>query len=80
LFEEAIRRAPLYRAHNNSTPGGLLRASYTITIVQADIPAGYTAIVAASKDSSGQVKLAMGTSPSPGPSCVNSTPITVYPG
>jgi hypothetical protein len=58
-------------------PAGTNPNTYTITIVQADIPAGYTAIVAASENSSGQVKL--GTSPSPGPSCVNSTPIAVYP-
>jgi hypothetical protein len=60
-------------------PAGTNPSTYTITIVQADIPAGFTAIVAASEDSSGQVKLAMGTSPSPGPSCVNSTPIAIYP-
>ncbi len=64
-----------HRGFPNAMPAGVNPSTYTITIDQADIPAGYTAIVAASEDSSGQVKLAMGTSPSPGPSCINSTPL-----
>jgi hypothetical protein len=64
-----------HRGFPNAMPAGTNPSTYTITIDPADIPAGYTAIVAASEDSSGQVKLAMGTSPSPGPSCINSTPL-----
>jgi hypothetical protein len=63
------------RGFPNAMPAGTNPSTYTITLDPADIPAGYTAIVAVSEDPSGQVKLAMGTSPSPGPSCINSTPL-----
>jgi hypothetical protein len=61
----------------NALPAGTNPSRYTITIVPADIPAGYTAIVAASQNSSGEVRLAQGALPSPGPSCINSAPLFV---
>ena len=63
------------RGFPNAMPAGTNPSTYTITLDPTYIPAGYTAIVAVSDDSSGQVKLAMGTSPSPGPSCINGTPL-----
>jgi hypothetical protein len=65
------------RGFPNAMPAGTNPSTYTITIVPADIPAGYTAIVAARENSSGEVQLAQGTSPSPGPSCLNSAPLFV---
>jgi len=61
----------------NPMPAGTDASTYTITIVPADIPAGYTAIVAASQNSSGEVQLAQGAWPSPGPSCLNRTTLFV---
>jgi hypothetical protein len=61
----------------NAMPAGTNPSTYTITIVPADIPAGYTPIVAASQNSSGEVQLAQGAWPSPGPSCLNSVPLFV---
>lgn len=58
-------------------PAGTDPSTYTITIVPADIPAGYTAIVAASENASGQVELAEGARPTPGPSCLNTTPLII---
>jgi len=63
------------RGFPNMMPTGTNPNTYTITIVPADIPAGYTAIVAASESSSGQVQLAAGAWPSPGPSCLSTTPL-----
>jgi hypothetical protein len=63
------------RGFPNAMPAGTNPSTYTITIVPADIPAGDTAIVAASQTSSGEVQLAQGAWPSPGPSCLNSTPL-----
>lgn len=65
------------RGFPNAMPAGTNPSTYTITIVPADIPAGDTAIVAASQTSSGEVQLAQGAWPSPGPSCLNSTPLLV---
>jgi hypothetical protein len=65
------------RGFPNAMPAGTNPSTYTITIVPADIPAGYTAIVAASQESSGQVRLAQGAWPSPGPSCLASAPLLV---
>ncbi|MGN6867695.1 MAG: hypothetical protein ACTHMY_04745 [Solirubrobacteraceae bacterium] len=61
----------------NPMPAGTNPSTYTITIVPADIPDGYTAIVAASQNSSGEVQLAQGAWPSPGPPCLNSAPLLV---
>ena len=63
------------RGFPNMLPTGSNPSTYTITIVPADIPPGYTAILAASENSSGEVQLAEGAWPSPGPSCLNSTPL-----
>lgn len=64
------------RGFPNAMPAGTNPGTYTITVVPADIPAGYTAIVAASQNSSGEVQLAQGAWPSPGPSCLNSAPLS----
>ena len=61
-------------------PTGTNPTTYTITIVPSQIPPGSTAIVAATEDAKGRVSLVQGAWPTPGPSCVNSTPITVHPG
>jgi hypothetical protein len=63
------------RGFPNMMPSGTNASTYTITIVPADIPAGYTAVLAASESPSGQVQLAQGAWPSPGPSCLNTTPL-----
>jgi hypothetical protein len=63
------------RGFPHAMPAGTNPSTYTLTIVPADIPAGFTAVVAASESSSGQVQLVQGAWPSPGPSCVNSTPL-----
>jgi hypothetical protein len=67
------------RGFPNAMPAGTNPGSYTITIVPRDIPAGFTAIVAASENASGQVSLAQGAWPSPGPSCINRTPLVIQP-
>ncbi len=64
------------RGFPNAMPSGTDPNTYTITIVPQDIPSGDTGIVAVSQNSSGQIQLAIGAWPSPGPSCLNSTPIT----
>jgi hypothetical protein len=53
-------------------PAGTNPSTYTITIVPREIPAGYTAVLAASEHSSGQVELLQGAVPSPAPACFNS--------
>jgi hypothetical protein len=63
----------------NAMPGGTNPSTYTITIVPSDIPAGYTGIVAVSENASGQIELAQGAWPSPGPSCMSSTALSVPP-
>ena len=63
------------RGFPHPMPAGTNPSTYTITIVPGDIPSGYTAIVAASENASGQVSLVQGAWPSPGPSCINSTPL-----
>ena len=65
------------RGFPNMMPTGTNPSTYTITIVPADIPPGYTAILAASESSSGEVRLAQGAWPSPGPSCLNRTPLVI---
>jgi len=65
------------RAFPAAMPAGTNPSTYTITIVPADIPAGYTAIVAVSENASGQVTLVQGAWRTPGPSCINSTPILI---
>lgn len=65
------------RAFPNAMPAGTNPSTYTITIVPADIPTGYTAIVAVSKNASGQVTLVQGAWPNPGPSCINTQPISI---
>jgi hypothetical protein len=65
------------RAFQNTMPAGTDPSTYTITIVPADIPDGYTAIVAVSQNASGQVTLVQGAFPNPGPSCINTKPILV---
>jgi hypothetical protein len=67
------------RGFPHAMPAGTDPSTYTLTIVPADIPAGFTAVVAASQSSSGQVQLVQGAWPSPGPSCVNSTPLVAHP-
>jgi hypothetical protein len=63
------------RGFPHGMPAGTNPSAYTITIVPREIPAGSTAIVAASENASGQVSLVQGAWPSPGPSCINSTPL-----
>jgi hypothetical protein len=60
-------------------PAGTRPSTYTITIVPREIPAGYTAVVAAAEDASGRVELLMGAVPSPVPSCFNSAVPTLHP-
>ena len=63
----------------NPMPAGTNPSTYTITIVPADIPAGYTAVLAVGENASGQIALAQGAFPSPVPVCFNSTPIALHP-
>jgi hypothetical protein len=63
----------------NPMPAGTNPSTYTITIVPADIPAGYTAVVAVGENASGQVALAQGAFRSPVPVCFNSTPMVLHP-
>ena len=65
------------RGFPNMMPTGTNPSTYTITIVPADIPPGYTAILAASESSSGEVRIAQGAWPSPGPSCLNRTRLVI---
>jgi hypothetical protein len=67
------------RGFPHPMPNGTNPSTYTITIVPSQIPAGFTAIVAASQNAEGQVSLVQGAWPSPGPSCVNSTPLVIQP-
>jgi hypothetical protein len=67
------------RGFPHAMPAGTKTSTYTLTIVPADIPAGFTAVVAASESSAGQVQLVQGAWRSPGSSCVNSTPLVVHP-
>jgi hypothetical protein len=57
----------------NPMPSGTNPSTYTITIVPRDIPAGYTAVLAAGKDSSGQIELLQGALEPPIPACFNRT-------
>ena len=59
-------------------PAGTDPSTYTITLVPADIPVGYTAIVGATKNASGQVVLLQGAIRPPVPACFNSTPIALH--
>lgn len=63
----------------NPMPAGTNPSTYTITIVPADIPAGYTAVLAVGENASGQLSLAQGAFPSPAPVCFNTTPIALHP-
>lgn len=65
------------RAFQNAMPAGTNPSTYTITIVPADIPAGYTAIVAVAQNAAGQVTLTQGAWPNPGPSCISTQPILI---
>jgi hypothetical protein len=65
------------RGFPNRMPAGTNPSTYTITIVPADIPAGYTAIVAVAKNASGQITLVQGAWPNPGPSCINTRPVLI---
>jgi hypothetical protein len=65
------------RAFPHPMPAGTDPSSYTIMIVPKDIPAGYTAVVAASENASGQITLVQGAWPSPGPSCINATALFI---
>jgi hypothetical protein len=62
-----------------SMPSGTDPSTYTVTLVPADIPAGYTAVVGASENASGQVVLLQGAVRPPVPTCVNSTPVPLTP-
>jgi hypothetical protein len=53
--------------------------SVTVTLVPADIPAGYTAIVGAAENASGQVVLLQGAVRPPVPACFNNTPMALHP-
>lgn len=68
------------RGFPGTMPAGTNPSTYTVTIDPGDIPAGFTAIVAVSETGSGQVKIAAGAWPNPGPSCLNTTPYMVLPG
>lgn len=62
------------RAFANAMPSGTNPNRYTVTIDQADIPAGYTGIVAAEQTPSGQVRLAEASFPKDSvPTCVSDT-------
>jgi hypothetical protein len=63
----------------NPMPTGTNPSTYTITIVPAQIPAGYTAVLAVGENASGQIALAQGAFPSPVPVCFNTTPIVLHP-
>jgi hypothetical protein len=53
-------------------PAGTDPSTYTITLDPQDIPAGYTAVVAANQTASGRVDLLMGSIRPPVPTCFNS--------
>lgn len=59
-------------------PSGTNPSTYTVTIVPADIPAGFTAIVGATENASGQVVLVQGAVRPPAPACFNSTPMPFH--
>jgi hypothetical protein len=59
-------------------PAGTDPSTYTITLVPADIPAGYTAVVGATESASGQVVLVQGAVRPPIPACFNSTPAVFH--
>jgi hypothetical protein len=63
----------------NPMPAGTNPSTYTITIVPAEIPAGYTAVLAVGENAAGQIALAQGAFPSPVPVCFNSTPMVLHP-
>lgn len=63
----------------NPMPAGTNPNTYTITIVPAEIPAGYTAVLAVGENASGQIALAQGAFRSPVPACFNSTPMVLHP-
>jgi len=63
----------------NPMPAGTNPSTYTITIVPADIPPGYTAVLAVGENASGQIALAQGAFHSPVPACFNSTPMVLHP-
>ena len=59
-------------------PSGTDPSTYTITIDPRQIPAGYTGVLAAGTDTSGQVVLMMGAVKPPLPSCFNSTAMQLH--
>lgn len=63
----------------NPMPAGTSPSAYTITIVPAEIPTGYTAVLAVGETASGQIALAQGAFHSPVPVCFNSTPMVLHP-
>jgi hypothetical protein len=60
-------------------PSGTDPSTYTVTLVPADIPAGYIAILGATENASGQVLLVQGAIRPPVPACFNSTPAPFHP-
>jgi hypothetical protein len=63
----------------NPMPAGTNPSTYTITIVPAEIPPGYTAVLAVGENASGQIALAQGAFRSPVPVCFNTTPMVLRP-
>jgi hypothetical protein len=63
----------------NPMPAGTNPSTYTITLVPAEIPPGYTAVLAVGETASGQIALAQGAFRSPVPVCFNSTPMVLHP-
>ena len=59
-------------------PAGTDPSTYTMTIVPSQIPAGYTAVLAAGQTASGRVELLQGAVLPPVPACVNSTPRPIH--
>jgi hypothetical protein len=59
-------------------PTGTDPRTYTMTIVPSQIPAGYTAVLAAGQTASGQVELLQGAVQPPVPACVNSAPTQLH--
>jgi hypothetical protein len=57
----------------NPMPSGTNPSTYTITLVPREIPAGYTAVVAAGQDPSGRIELLQGALRPPVPACLNRT-------
>lgn len=60
-------------------PAGTNPDTYTITVVPSQIPAGYTAVVAATQTADGKVELLQGAVHSPAPACFNSAVRMLHP-